>query len=698
MRVWPGQPHPLGATWDGGGVNFALASEHAESVELCLFEEPFTATEAARLPLRRSDDVWHAYLPDVRPGQLYGYRVHGPFAPEQGHRFNPHKLLVDPYARAIAGELRWDDQVFGYPIGDEHEDLARDERDSAPFVPKGVVVDGAFTWGDDRPPRTPWHRSVVYECHVRGLTRRHPDVPEALRGSYLGLASEPIIEHLTALGVTAVELLPVHHFVSERGLHERGLSNYWGYNTLGFFAPHSAYAGGKSGRQVDEFKTMVKRLHAAGIEVLLDVVYNHTAESGRLGPTLSLRGIDNATYYRLSPEDPRHDLNHTGCGNTLDTTHPRAMQLVLDSLRYWVSEMHVDGFRFDLAPALGRGFHEFRTLYEIIHQDPVLAPVKLIAEPWDLGPAGWKLGAFPPGWSEWNAVYRDTVRRFWQGQRGIVPELANRLAGSTDMFAGNPNRSVNFITCHDGFTLNDMVSYEHKHNEANGENGHDGHDDNLSRNWGAEGPSETVEIIDRRERMKRNLLATLVLSQGVPMILGGDELGRTQQGNNNAYCQDNELSWVDWNLSTTQRGLLAYVQTLLRIYHAQPVLHRRHAFAPDGGNGRREVSWLRPNGQPMTHDDWHRPEKHVLGMLLHAEGADDVDAQGRPLRGDSLLVIVNGGERPRRFQMPDGRWEVLLDTALPGFEQYDVERRHFKRRWARLIAHSLMLFRYEGPR
>ncbi|HYC32280.1 MAG TPA: glycogen debranching protein GlgX, partial [Gemmatimonadales bacterium] len=566
-RLWPGAPAPLGATWDGEGTNFALFSEHATAVELCLFAGPDDATETARVRLpERTDQIWHAYLPDVRPGQLYGYRVHGPFEPNQGHRFNPAKLLLDPYAKAISGTIRWSDALSGYPMDrpEAERDLYADGANNAAGLPKCVVVESAFSWGDDRHPRTPWNRTVIYECHVKGMTMLHPDVPEPLRGTYLGLATDPIIDHLRSLGVTAVELLPVHHFVTDRRLHEQGLVNYWGYESIGFFAPDVRYATGGLGQQVAEFKSMVKRLHRAGIEVILDVVYNHTAEGNHLGPTLCFRGIDNEAYYRLDPERKRYYVDYTGCGNTVDLRHSRALQLVMDSLRYWVGEMHVDGFRFDLAPVLAResdAVSPFAEFFDVVRQDPVVSRVKLIAEPWDLGPGGYQAGGFPIGWGEWNGTYRDAVRQFWRGDGGQVGQLASRLAGSSDLYeAGgrSPLASVNFVTCHDGFTLHDLVSYEQKHNEANGEENRDGSDNNLSRNWGAEGPTEAVHVVRMRERIKRNFLATLAFSQGVPMLSHGDELGRTQRGNNNAYCQDNPVSWFDWSQQRRQDPLIAF--------------------------------------------------------------------------------------------------------------------------------------------
>src|SRR5918999_1303914 len=549
MRVWPGRSYPLGATWDGEGVNFSLFSEHATGVDLCLYERPDDAVEAERIPLtNRTDLLWHAYLPDVPPGRLYGYRVHGPFEPREGHRFNPNQLLLDPYARAISGPVRWHDAVYGYQIGHPDGDLSFDDRDSAGAMPKCVVIDRAFTWGEDRRPETPWNRTVVYETHVRGMTKTHPSIPPEIRGTYLALAHDPILEHLHSLGVTAVELLPVHQFVDDRQLVERGLANYWGYNSIGFFAPHHAYATAV-GQQVYEFKSMVKAMHRAGIEVILDVVYNHTGEGNHLGPTLSLRGIDNRAFYRLSPDDPRYYLDFSGTGNALNMLPPRAIQLIMDSLRHWVLEMHVDGFRFDLAPVLARELYEVNrlgTFFDIIQQDPVLSQVKLIAEPWDVGPGGYQVANFPVGWAEWNGIYRDTMRDFWRGQSG-VGAFASRFTGSSDLYESDgrqPFASINFITAHDGFTLADLVSYNEKHNEANLENNEDGERHNRSWNHGVEGPTDDPAIVELRRRQQRNFLATLMLSQGVPMLLGGDELGRTQGGNNNAWCQDNEISWV----------------------------------------------------------------------------------------------------------------------------------------------------------
>ncbi|HEX5386043.1 MAG TPA: glycogen debranching protein GlgX [Gemmatimonadales bacterium] len=698
IRVWPGSPSVLGAHWDGEGTNFAIFSEHATAVELCLFAEPDDARETQRIGLlERTDQVWHAYLPDVRPGQLYGYRIHGPYDPERGHRFNPAKLLLDPYARAIAGTIRWSDALSGYVIGQSETDLVPDGRDSAGGMPKCAVIESAFSWGEDVPLRTPWNRTVIYECHVKGMSMRHPDVPEQLRGTYLGLATDPIVEHLVGLGITAVDLLPIQHFVSERSLVERGLTNYWGYNPIGYFAPDVRYATARAGQQVAEFKSMVKRFHRAGIEVLLDVVYNHTAEGNELGPTLCFRGIDNLAYYRLDPANPRRYVDFTGCGNTLNLQHSRTMQLVMDSLRYWVQEMHVDGFRFDLAPVLGRDaddFNPFGKFFDVVRQDPVLAQVKLIAEPWDLGPGGYQIGRFPIGWSEWNGKYRDTTRAFWRGDPGQVPELASRLAGSSELYASSqrsPQASVNFITCHDGFTLRDLVSYEDKHNEANGEDNRDGTDHNLSRNWGVEGPTESPEILRLRDRVARSLIATLAFSQGVPMLSHGDELGRTQRGNNNAYCQDNPITWVDWTLTSAERDLIAFTRRVLALRAANPVLRRRTFFRHEplaGGRGR-DLTWLRPDGREMAQADWEHPHNHLLGMLIRGHATDELDEHGRLFTGETVLLLVNGGGRSRPFAVPQlerpGSWIGVLTTGRAGRPE---------RGTVMLIAHSLMLLRH----
>jgi glycogen operon protein len=673
LRIEAGAQAPLGATWDGDGVSFALFSEHATAVELCLFETPGAATESARIALpERSGDVFHGRVPGLRPGQLYGYRVHGPFAPREGHRFNPHKLLVDPYARAIAGPLRFDAALRG---DDPADPDAQDPRDSEPFTPKCVVVDPRFDWEDDRPPRTPWSRSVLYECHVKGMTQRHPAVEEAQRGRYRGLAAEPVIAHLQSLGVTALSLLPIHHSSIDAHLAALGLTNYWGYNTLGYFAPDARFASGDTGVQVVECKQMVKALHRAGIELILDVVYNHTPEGGHTGPTLSLRGIDNASYYRLNPEDPSAYIDYTGCGNTLNTRHPRVLQLVLDSLRSWVTEYHVDGFRFDLAPVLARdpvAFQRAGRFFEIVRQDPVLSQVKLIAEPWDLGPDGYLLGSFPNGFAEWNGRYRDAVRRFWRGDDGQLAELATRLAGSSDLFAlsgRTPQASINFFACHDGMTLSDLVSYSQKHNLANGEDGRDGpHDD--SHNWGEEGPSQSMRVRKRRQRARRNLLATLALSQGVPMLSHGDELGRTQHGNNNGYCQDNEITWVDWELDDEARALLDFARTVFALRRDNAVFRRRHFFRGESVDpaGTGDVTWLRPDGSVTTLAHWENPDRKSIAMLIPREAADASDEAGRTQSAETVLLILNGHAQKRAYTMPalgrPGTWHEVLNTAF----------------------------------
>ncbi|MBN2192643.1 MAG: glycogen debranching protein GlgX [Polyangiaceae bacterium] len=678
MRIWPGSPYPLGATWDGEGVNFALFSRTATRVELCLFDERDAQRELARIPFRdRTNSVWHAYLPDVRPGALYGYRAHGPYAPEQGLWHNPNKLLLDPYAKAVSGDIVWHDAVFGYDRSHSGGGAGPSALDSASFTPRAVVIDGAFTWGDDRAPRTPWSRTVVYECHVKGMTARHPEVPERLRGTYLGLASDAVLDHLLALGITAVELLPVQHAIDEERVVGRGLTNYWGYNTIGFFAPTSRYASGGRGEQVHEFKTMVKAFHRVGIEILLDVVYNHTGEGNDLGPTLSFRGIDNSAYYSLVPGDLRHYHDFTGCGNSVNVHQPRALQLVLDSLRYWVMDMHVDGFRFDLATTLGRSPFEFDTcarFFSTVQQDPVLSRVKLIAEPWDVGPGGYRLGGFPPGWAEWNGRYRDTVRRFWRGDEGTVPELASRLSGSSDIYQGSdrgPHASINFVTCHDGFTLADLVSYERKHNAANGENNRDGTDEHYSHNWGAEGGTDSGSVLRVRDRMQRNLLATLAFSQGVPMLSHGDEFGRSQQGNNNAYCHDGELTWVDWTRDDRAQSLLEFVRQVFFLRRQNPVFRRRRYFAgsPITDDGVKDVQWLKPDGGELAQDDWANQRNLVLGMLVPGDASDEVDERGRPNRGETLLLVLNASHRNRAFLLPDvpggQHWRERINTGIP---------------------------------
>ena len=670
--VWPGQPYPRGATWDGEGVNFSLFSAHADKVELCLFDAT-GRHEIQRVNIReRTDANWHAYLPEARPGLLYGYRVHGPYDPERGHRFNPHKLLIEPYAKHLQGPLVWSDAHFGYRTAHAKADLSFDRRDSAVGTPKCRVVDPAFTWGDDRPPRTPWHDTVIYEAHVRGLSIRRPDVPPRLRGTYAGLATAPIVDHLVSLGVTAIELMPVHFFVDDRHLLEKGLRNYWGYNTLGFFAPEMRYSS--TGR-ISEFKTMVKVLHSAGIEVLLDVVYNHTAEGNQMGPTLSFRGIDNASYYRLAAENPRYYMDFTGTGNTLNLQHPNVLQMIMDSLRYWVIEMHVDGFRFDLASALARELYDVDRLgsfFDTIGQDPVLSQVKLIAEPWDVGSGGYQVGNFPPGWNEWNDQYRDTLRGYWKGDGGLIGECARRITGSADLYQASgrkPHASINFITAHDGFTLEDLVSYNDKHNEANGEDNRDGHNENRSWNCGVEGPTDDAAVLALRGRQKRNLLASLLLSQGVPMILGGDELGRTQRGNNNAYCQDDELSWTDWNLDERRREFLDFARRIIRLRREHPVFSRRRYVRADAltPEGLKEVIWLNPEGREMSESDWQQDFARCFGVYLAGGAIERRGRRGEPIRDSNFLLLLNAHHEAIPFRVAElliaKAWTALLDTA-----------------------------------
>lgn len=670
-EIWPGSAYPLGATFDGQGTNFALFSEGAESVELCLFDED---GNEERIALTEVDAyVWHGYLPTVQPGQLYGYRVHGPHEPEQGRRFNTHKLLLDPYAKAVAGRMDWGQSLFGYDFGDPE---SRNDDDSADAMVKGVVVNPFFEWAGDRPLHTPYAETVIYEAHVKGLTQLHPDIPEELRGTYAGVAHPSVIEHLQRLGITALELMPVHQFVDDSVLEDRGLANYWGYNTLGFFAPHNAYAStGERGEQVQEFRAMVRTLHEAGIEVILDVVYNHTAEGNHLGPTLSMRGIDNEAYYRLE-EDRRYYTDYTGTGNSLNAGNPHALQLLMDSLRYWVTEMHVDGFRFDLASALAREFYDVDRLaafFELVQQDPVVSQVKLIAEPWDVGPGGYQVGNFPPQWSEWNGRYRDTVRDFWRGEPQALGEFASRLTGSADLYEHSGRRpvaSINFITAHDGFTLRDLVSYAEKHNEANGEDNADGESHNRSDNMGAEGPTDDLEINRRRARQQRNLLATLLLSQGVPMLAHGDELGRTQGGNNNVYAQDNEIAWVDWE--NADLPLVEFTAAVSRLRREHPTFRRSRFF--DGRPVRAEdaeripdVVWLRPDGGPMAPEDWDSGFGRCVGVFLNGRGIRENDSRGRPVTDVNFLLYFNSGDDAVDVVVPDGRyadqWDAVVDTA-----------------------------------
>ena len=696
LRVWPGSPHPLGATWDGVGVNFAIFSEHATRVELCLFDSVEAEVESLTISLpEHTDMVWHGYLPDIHPGQLYGYRVHGPYAPQHGLRFNARKLVMDPYAKVIGRATRWHDSLFGFRMGSP-EDPTPDERDSAPYAPLAAVVDDAFTWGNDRSPKTPWHETVIYELHVKGFTELHSHVPEALRGKYLGLASEAAIRHLTTLGVTAVELMPVHHHNDEWHLVQRGLNNYWGYNTLSYFAPDVRFALSPLPLEaVREFKVMVRALHAANLEVILDVVYNHTAEGNHLGPTMSLRGIDNSSYYRLLPNNPRYYQDFTGTGNTLNMRSPRVLQLIMDSLRYWVLEMHVDGFRFDLASALARELHAVDKLgafFDIIHQDPVLSQVKLIAEPWDLGEGGYQVGNFPTKWTEWNGKYRDAVRRFWRGDDGVVSELATRLSGSSDLYEQSgrrPYASINFVTAHDGFTMSDLVSYNVKHNDANGEHNQDGENHNLSWNCGIEGPTQDRRILDLRDRQRRNLMATLMLSVGVPMISGGDEMGRTQKGNNNAYCQDNEVSWTNWDLLPSDREFLSFVKKLIKIRKDHAVLRRRKFFQGRRIRGKDvlDITWLDASGREMADDTWSSPGVRCLGVRLNGDAIDELDERGERIVGATLVILLNAGVDPIPFVLPSTaaseRWETLLDTADPwqppralrGRERYQLQSR-----------------------
>jgi isoamylase len=674
MHGWPGAPYPLGASWDGWGTNFALFSEVAESVELCLFDADNAET---RIELTEVDGfVWHAYLPGISPGQRYGYRVHGPYDPPMGLRCAPSKLLLDPYGKAVAGEVTWDESLFDYRWDDPRQP---NTDDSAPFMPKNVVINPFFDWGNDRQPHTPYHETVIYEAHVRGLTLRHPEVPSAQRGTYAGLSHPSVIEHMRRLGVTAVELMPVHQFVPEQALIARGLTNYWGYNTIGFLSPHNRYSSaGSGGEQVGEFKAMVKALHQADIEVILDVVYNHTAEADHMGPTLSMRGIDNAAYYRLDDSAPWRYLDYTGCGNSLNARHPHSLQLVMDSLRYWVLEMHVDGFRFDLASALARELHDvdrLSTFFDLVQQDPVVSQVKLIAEPWDVGEGGYQVGNFPPLWTEWNGKFRDTVRDFWRGRPSILPEFASRLTGSSDLYENSGRRpvaSVNFVTCHDGFTLRDLVSYNTKHNEANGENNRDGNDDNRSWNCGAEGPSADQAIEELRVRQQRNFLVTLLVSQGIPMLLAGDEMGRTQGGNNNAYCQDNEVSWLDWSLATREQDLLTFTQGLARLRRRHPVFRRRRFFSGrpgEPGDGPGDIVWLTPSGEEMTDSDWRTGYAKSVGVYLNGAAITEPDPRGDPVTDDRFLLLFNAGDEAITFTLPDASlgtvWEIVIDTTSP---------------------------------
>jgi isoamylase len=684
-KILPGSPYPQGATWDGTGVNFAVYSENATSVELCLFDALDTPQHDTVQMQECTGYVWHCYIPGLTIGQLYGYRVHGPYDPGRGDRFNPSKVLIDPYAKAIAGKVNWEYPIFSYRLGDPAADLSCDAQDDAAGMPKGVVTTSHFDWQNDRTPQTPLHDSVIYEAHVKGLTARHPDVPEELRGTYAGLVTPPMLDYYKKLGITALELMPVHDFLDDKHLLDKGLHNYWGYNTTNFFSPDSRYSSsGQMGQQIGEFKAMVRELHRANIEVILDVVYNHTSEGNQLGPTLSFRGIDNATYYRLVNNNPRYYMDYTGTGNTLNMRHPQVLKMVMDSLRYWVLDMHVDGFRFDLASALARELHDVDRLsafFDVINQDPVLSQVKLIAEPWDVGEGGYQVGQFPSLWAEWNGKYRDVVRRYWKGDDGQLAELGYRLTGSSDLYQRDgrrPSASINFITAHDGFTLNDLVGYNEKHNEANGEGNADGTNDNYSWNHGVEGPTDNPEIIELRERQKRNLLTTLMLSQGVPMICAGDEISRTQAGNNNAYAQDNETSWLDWNLDDRKKALLEFTTNLIAFRKAHPNFRRRKFFQdrkispskvhPQQVDGFevQDVSWYRPDGQLMTEEEWTSGWVRCLGLRLSGRTLNDLDRLGDPIRDNSFLFCLNPHHEPIKFYIPacstTCHWEVMLDT------------------------------------
>jgi len=680
-KILPGCPHPLGATWNGAGTNFAVYSEHAEWVDLCLFDRPNTPeTARIRLP-ERTTYVWHGYIQGLQPGQLYGYRVHGPFQPSEGLRFNSNKLVIDPYAKALAGQVDWSSPIFPYQPGNGDADLTFDENDDATGMQKCVVVNPYFDWEEDRALSLPVSDSIIYELHVKGFTKRHPEIPEALRGTYTGLASKASIQYLRRLGVTAVELMPVHAFLTDKHLADKGLTNYWGYNTTNFFSPDARYSSsGDLGGQVAEFKTMVKTFHREGIEVILDVVYNHTAEGNHMGPMLSFRGVDNSTYYRLVGDQPRYYMDYTGTGNSLNARHPQVLKLIMDSLRYWIEEMHVDGFRFDLASTLARELHDVDRLsafFDIIHQDPVISQVKLIAEPWDVGDGGYQVGNFPAGWAEWNGRYRDTVRRYWKSDEGQLSDLGYRLTGSSDLYdrdGRRPSASINFVTAHDGFTLHDLVSYNDKHNEANQEENGDGTNDNYSWNMGAEGPTDDPEIIERRERQKRNFLATLLLSQGVPMILGGDEISRTQNGNNNAYCQDNEITWVDWSLDARKVALVEFTQKLIQLRRDHPSLHRRKFYQDRAirGTEEKDIVWLRPDGQDMTDEEWGLGWVRCLGLMLNGQTIGEVDEGGEPIKDDTFLIMLNCHHEPIQFFVPKppdaDKWEILIDTNDPALE------------------------------
>ncbi len=706
-KLWKGHYYPLGATWIGSGVNFAIFSENATGVELCLFDG-LSQPESARIRLtEHSDYVWHCFLPEVRPGQLYGYRVDGPYEPAKGHRFNHNKLLLDPYAKAIAGEVQWADEMFGYTIGHADADLSFDERDNALLMPKAVVVDPAFSWEDDRRPNRRLDETVIYEVHVKGFSKLWQEIPEELRGTYAGLASPQAVEYFENLGVTAIELMPVHQHVNSKHLLDQGLTDYWGYNTLGFFAPEPTYRSrGEIASEVDEFRSMVRTLHAAGLEVILDVVYNHTSEGNHLGPTLSFKGIDNASYYRLVGDNPRYYMDYTGTGNTLNVPHPRVLQLIMDSLRYWVTEMHVDGFRFDLAPALARELHEVSRLssfFDVIHQDPIISQVKLIAEPWDVGEGGYQVGNFPVLWAEWNGRYRDTVRRYWKGDSGHMADFAYRLCGSADLYQGSgktPTASINFITAHDGFSLRDLVSFNEKHNAANGENNQDGESNNNSANWGHEGLDAPEEIQVLRRRLQRNFLATLMLSQGVPMMRGGDEADASQQGNNNAYCQDNEISWLPWSRDEHARRLADFTGQLIRFRLAHPIFHQPSFFKGRAlrGGGMKDLTWFNPDGTEMTDEGWAADFAKVVGLVLNGDALNLTTYTGEPVRDNTFLLYFNAHHENVKVKLPSRRkvrWRQILDTtAEEGFVKAGLQPKGGD--LYNLTAHSLTLFQQEA--
>jgi isoamylase len=679
LKLYPGEPFPLGATWDGEGVNFALYAENATGVELCLFNSTEAETHRIRLK-ERSNHVWHGYIPQLEPGQLYGYRIHGPYEPFIGHRFNPNKLLIDPYAKAISGTIQWSDAMFGYEMGHPDADMSFSATDSAPYVPKSVIIDGRFDWEGVPKPNIPYHKTIIYETHVKGFTKLHPDIPENIRGTYAGIAHPVTIKYLKDLGINAIELMPVHHFITDRHLKDNGLTNYWGYNSIGYFAPDVRFYSGDgiTGGQVVEFKKMVRALHRAGIEVILDVVYNHTGEGNHLGPTVSFRGIDNQTYYRLT-EEGRYYMDYTGTGNTLNARLPNVLRLIMDSLRYWIIDMHVDGFRFDLASALARELHDVDKLsafFDIIHQDPVISQVKLIAEPWDVGEGGYQVGKFPPGWGEWNGKYRDCMRDFWRGAHSMLSEFAERFTGSSDLYKNDyrrPTASINFICAHDGFTMNDLVSYNEKHNHANRENNNDGESHNRSWNCGVEGPTNDPHILALRNRQKRNFLTTLFLSQGVPMIVAGDELGRTQKGNNNAYCQDNEISWINW--AEADKELLEYTRRLIHFYTSHPTFSRKRWFkgVPIKGIGLEDIAWFHPGGDEMTESNWNLDFAKSLGVYLNGYGIRSTGAKGEPIVDDSFYIIFNAAHHGLDYKLPDKKfgstWIKIIDTSL---NQVDV--------------------------